>query len=221
MLKVPNTIIKDSHILVLGSAPKPAIPACIDKKWQIVCVNASGWSAHQLKLPTPLLTVLSGHVLTKSTVEASREALRNLETKQLLLITYGASETDARKSLQSLSYSYEELITIDRIERAKIIQKVVRNSEVDGFKGKKPSNGIFAAIYCLYHGAREVVLAGFSLEQNNKYNYTSASHGVRNHIETDIKALNTFAQCGAPIYTSESSIAEHTNVSIVSSIHFS
>ena len=200
--------------LILGSAPNPQLPSGQLNKMNLVCVNGSGWSAKQLGLLTPELTVMGGSILTKPSAEASREAIKSLKTRKLLLIEYEVTLAEAREILIRLDYQYEELQVIRYKRRAGIIKAATGKNLGYGHNDKsKISNGLFAACFSLYQGAPEVILSGISLNSNG-HNYSNTLQ-IRSHVVPDKEAIIAMYRRQLPIRTSEPELAELIGIDLV------
>lgn len=202
--------------VVLGSAPNPTLIDKHLKEAKLVCVNASGYCAAKLGLPTPDVTVMSGYMVqdTEDAVKvATKESIRNLKTSELVWIERGVHFTEAQGRLAALGYQYQYLQLIDHEQRAKIICAVTGESLGEASGDKKVSTGLFAASLAFYRGASQVVLAGISLNAGG-YEYCS-SERPRKHVTADSRAIAAMKRLGLPIKTSEPGLAMATGIELV------
>lgn len=202
--------------IVLGSAPNPTLVDGQLKGAKLVCVNASGYCAAKLGLPTPDLTVMSGYMVQKTTdtVKATtRESIRNLKTTELVWIERGVSFADAKGRLAGLDYKYEKLKLINHQQRSRIISAVTGKNLGEESGDKKISTGLFAVSLAFYRGASQVVLTGISLNTGG-YEYFSTDQ-PRKHIAADKQVISAMKRLGLPIKTSEPSLAIETGIELV------
>jgi hypothetical protein len=200
--------------LVLGSAPNPGLPTKPFDSLALVCVNGSGWSAKQLALPTPDLTVMSGGTLILPQEAKTRECLRGLKTKTLLVITVGVQPTQATQILSELDYTYERIEYMNYDERARVIKAVTAKNLGRGDREtNKISNGLFAACLAFYRGAPEVILAGISLSSDGRAYSTSLDR--RFHVKPDGAAISAMHQRKLRLHTSEPDLAQICGIDLV------
>lgn len=115
----------------------------------------------------------------------------------------------ARILLQYRAARIGRLLRIAKRDRnamvEELLQATVKGVGADG----KPSNGIIAACFGLYHGVPEVVLAGVSLTTHgHAYNKAGSK---RQHIAEDAFVLRKFAE-NPRIATIEPDLAEATGI---------
>jgi hypothetical protein len=169
--------------LVVGSAPNPVGPvlANIDAT---VCINGSGWAARKMGVICPELTVISSRVTRpdQAVRAATMSVLNGLQTRHLMLIDVDNETDRACKALDAAGLTYENLLLVGPLERAAIVGAVCGAELGWGASRDRISNGVFAITLPVWAGAREVVLAGFSLEGGHSY----ISHGTkRGHLSAD------------------------------------
>lgn len=198
--------LKPGPCLVLGSAPDPVFPADFGDDWNLVTVNASQASAVANGLPKPDITVLSGIMLGNLGVNIdAKAALRNLDTKLMLLIERGTTATAARKIFDSFNYRFDDLVSIRNSQRAKIIKNVTGKDLCQEVDGAKISTGLFAIALCLHLKSPRVVATGFSLSKNG-HAYSSSNYR-RRHVDIDAAAINLLIAQGFPIVTPDSTFS--------------
>jgi hypothetical protein len=187
----------------------------------LVCVNSSGWSAKQLGLDTPTLTVMRKRKLIKPQKEPDRRAIRGLRTTHLLLLSQGydpdvATMIPYRRVLRDLHYRYETLTALSHDARARIIEDVTGRAFGVGRKDEtKISNGLFCACLAHYFEAERVVLAGFSLEDG--LSYVATPH-ERFHVKPDSEAIEQMITRGLPLCTSEPALARATDLPLIEAV---
>lgn len=194
--------------IVIGSAPNSRIvqPGASDR---VICVNGSGWAAKAAGIVNPDLTIMAGHSLRGNTEvrEATVSAMHGARTAHLLLLEAGVSMADAITALDEAEMRYDELSTVNSVERAAIIGQAWGQEIPLGprtTKNDRPSNGIFAASIAVWAGASEVILCGFSLSGGHAYidgdtprehiggdrNFFSLARRLNCRIRTTSDALN-------------------------------
>jgi len=187
--------------LVLGSAPCPEMPAGFDRTWVFMTVNASQSSVRS-RDAQPDLTVMSDCMLADSPANmAAKDAIRNNKTGRLILIERGITIADAKKTLQALNYSCDELMVMDHWQRSRVTHRVLGEYVAAGCGGQKISTGVFAALLAYFLGADPVVLSGFSFSMDG-HAYNTFRH-KRNHIIVDQAALSLARKKGLPFYAAE------------------
>lgn len=134
--------------VVLGSAPNPTLP---DVSWddaKLVCVNASGWTAKNLGLPIPYLTVMTGSSVTKNNefTNAACKALSGLSTHELVVIEFGAKLPYVRKRLAAIDYHYESVAAMSRDGYADIVLEVI-GEDLGRSKQRNPPSSRIRAIW--------------------------------------------------------------------------
>jgi hypothetical protein len=163
-------LFRDRRCLVVGSAPQPMSPdlAGIDAT---VCINGSGWSARMMGISRPELTVISSRVTRpdQRVRSATMDVLNGLETQHLMLIDVNEETEMARKALDAAGIRYEKFLRVEPLERAAIVGEVCGVEFGLGVAKDRVSNGVFAITLPIWAGAREVVLAGFSVEGGHSY----------------------------------------------------
>lgn len=159
--------------IIIGSAPNSRIPDLTPND-RVFCVNASGWLAARAGIARPDLTVIVGWTLrpVREVRRATIDAMRGLETDNLVFVESGAPEEEARSILADIGFQYQTFLKIDAIERAAIMGEAW-GQEIALGRGTKqddrPSNGVFAAALAIWADAEELVLCGFSLGGGKAY----------------------------------------------------
>lgn len=161
-------LVRGRICLVLGSAPDGIAPAQFDV---LICINGSAWSAQQLGMPTPDISVVSEYsTLTDNSVRsATRDILENLSSQFVLFINCGKGLARGRPLLGDCGLKFESLQSISNIGRAVIIGDVCGAELGLGTRDDRVSNGVFAITLALWAGATEVIVAGISLSGGHSY----------------------------------------------------
>lgn len=214
-------------VLMLASAPDPTVPESV-MGYDIVCVNSSGRTAHTLGLPVPRLTVFGGFKLSSQRNDEDLDVLRGLHTYSLLLVRHyphyeKLTNTQARRRISNMGYTYEHFESISLAGRAQVINAVKQSRE--GLFGvaqymllgqkriERPTNGIFAVCLALYLGAPEVVVAGMSLRRQG-HSYSTAGR-PRLQTDQDAQVLRALVALGLPVRTTEADLARDTGVPLI------
>lgn len=187
--------------LIVGSAPGISLPD-MSRIDAVICMNGSGITARHLGIPDPDLTVMTG-VLTVPKGKQMRietiEMLGGLKTGHLLLHrARGGSLDRALDIVRSAGYTYDNCTMLSDSEYAAIATAVVPPMHVLTKGMGRISTGIFATTVALWAGARDIVLAGFSLSGGHSY-----LHGdtPRNHKSADAAFFSDAVQRRMPIET--------------------
>jgi hypothetical protein len=223
-------------LLVLGSKPDPALPerAAIDA---IACANASGRSAAQHGLPTPVLTAVSA-ILTSGQASArhSLRALRGLRTGTLHVLPrherggpawrrlwrrarhFRMEPAWCRLRLRAAGYAWERFETRPLAEYHALVSELCGDDpELRAQIARKhPSTGVFAVALAIADGRFDrVVVAGMSFELTHAYgpNPEIAERGTAasKHADTDVMVLSRLARRHA-LFTTEPVVAERTGL---------
>ena len=169
-------ILSGKHCLIIGAGPHFALAphdVCF-------CVKGAVWSASQLGIDKPHLTLAVGWAFLANTEirKASLEAMRGRRTETLLFLESGADQSLAAETLAALSFSYDQFLAVSSLERAVIIGGVCGEDIVIGDFNNRPSNGLFAVAIAMWAGA-SVTLTGFS--RGGGHAYAEALH-TRLHL---------------------------------------
>jgi hypothetical protein len=169
--------------LVVGSAPNPVSPD-LSQIDATVCINGSGWAARTMGVACPDLTVISSRVTRpdQHVRSATMNVLNGLETQHLMLIDVNEETETARKALDAAGIRYRNFLSVEPLERAAIVGEVCGTELGWGVSKDRISNGIFAITLPIWAGAKEVVIAGFSVEGGHSY---VAGNTKRQHLAAD------------------------------------
>lgn len=203
--------------MILGSAPNPTIPYSAIGRSKLVCVNASGFMGNKLQLPIPDVTIMSGYMAVPPSNEietATRNAIRNLKTKELVWIDRGCTFADAKARLGKLDYQYESVTVFTHEERAQIVKDVTGEDLATQSRDRKISTGLFAVCFALYRGASEVIMSGISLSTGS-YGYCQLPK-ARKHVMPDQTAIAKLLDAQLPIKTAEKALSEMTGLPLIS-----
>jgi len=225
-------------LLVLGSKPDPALPPRSDVD-AVACANASGRSAADLGLPSPVLTAMSA-VLTSGQPSGrhSLRALRGLRTEVLHMLPRhdrGGSAAKRlwrrarnfrmepfwfRARLRAGGYRWERFETRPLAAYHELVLSLCGNDpELRAqFARKHPSTGVFAVALALADGRFDrVIVAGMSFELTHAYgdNPEIAARGTTasKHADTDVMVLARLARRGG-LFTTEPIVAARAGVPI-------
>lgn len=212
------TRVRGRSCLVLGSAPDPTPPRLpLASGTAVFCVNCAGYSASQLGLATPEVTLLRSKKLIHPDKEPDRRALRGLTTRHLVLVQSddaGSPLDTYIDRLAELDFRYDALSAMSIEHRAAVVEHVTGRPLGRGRREtSKSSSGIAAACIALFLGAREVVLAGFSLDSAG-LSYVSGP-SARHHVKPDREALVHMRAAGLPMRTTEPRLAELTGLPLI------
>jgi len=225
-----------STLLVLGSKPDPVLPerSAIDA---VACANASGRSAADHGLPTPVLTAMSA-VLTSGQASGrhSLRALHGLRTERLVMLPRherggGAAKRLWRRvrqfrmepawfraRLRAAGYRWQRFETRPLAEYHELVLRLCDDDPAlrAQFARKHPSTGVFAVALGLADGRfGRVIVAGMSFELTHAYgvNPEIAERGsaASKHADTDVMVLERLARRG-DLFTSEPIVAERAGV---------
>jgi hypothetical protein len=228
-------------LLVLGSKPDPALPPR-DGFDALACANASGRSAAQHGLPTPLFTVISA-IVTSGKQAPNRlalDALAGLGTHTLYfyprpvrghgplgrgfnaLRSFRTSALYFRSRVRSLPYRFERFEN-PGLERYHAMLAELCDHEpelVARVRAKQPSSGMLAlAIGLGWHHFERFVLSGFSFEITHAYadNPLIAERGSASskHAETDIALLRHLSRRFETIYTTEPTVHQRAGIPLL------
>ena len=192
--------LSDRPWLILGAAPKPAIPDPLPANVAHVHVKYSGHSAVKNGLPPADLTLL----LHKTTAKD----VAGLEIRNVLRMRRRLSRLTRLTRRVGVAGLGESVITHD--ERDQFILCVVGSLFASGGRDQRPSNGVAMICYALAMGVPRIVVAGVSLEADG-YDYDPSIRNRRHQAE-DRAALREIAKRGLPVETTETALAEMTGL---------
>jgi hypothetical protein len=115
-----------------------------------------------------------------------RSRLAGLYSEMVLFVEVGGGAQEAESELSRLSFNYRDFLAISPIERAAIVREVCGSNFGIGKRDERISNGVFAIVIALWAEARQVEIAGFSLDGG--YSYATKVER-RNHLIGDIACL--------------------------------
>jgi len=227
-------------LLVLGSKPEPRLPPpnAVDA---VACANASGFSAAQLGLPAPALTVMSA-VLTDGG-EAGRlriAALQGLATGRLIYFPRRPKGRTAlrrlwnrwrerrqrpavlQRALQGVGYRWGRFEPVAPDHFVKLIGGLTGDDAGlnDQMRRKHPSSGIMALAAGIADGRWDrFVVAGFSFELTQAFapdpNIARRGTARSLHGDTDVLVLAALAARLGTVFTTEPVVAERAGVPLL------
>lgn len=230
-----------STLLVLGSKPNPALPPQADYD-DLACANASGRSACQHGLPTPIYTVMSS-ILTSERQKANTlalKALAGLKTKTLYLYPrppYRGSPLKKvlhdlkfiktkpfyfKRKLKSLQYEFDHFVDEPLQFYVDWVMALCDHDAdvVDLVNRKLPSTGMVAiALGVGERGYERVIVSGFSFEITHAYaaNPLIDQRGTAGskHADTDVAFLRHLSNKYRSIYTTERVVSERCGIPLL------
>jgi hypothetical protein len=188
--------------LVFGSAPNPRLPSVLPPGFVLACINNSGQTARTCGLPDPDLTIRAEH--------KSWDEVRGLSGRAVLWISSRPLFFTKRK------YPAWRQFSAGAIRRLKPERRDASIAAALGYaidRANRPSNGVFAIILALRHGAAEVIVSGLSLTASG-HSYNELGE-ARKQIEADRRALQVLASKGLAVRTSEKELAMLTSLPFV------
>ena len=188
----------DGPVFVLGSAPDPVPLRDRSRKWTLATVNGSQTVAAAWGLRPELTLFGLSFVHTTPANAEARKVLSGKGTHQLLCIGARKHYFHYKRLTRELGYTYDRLTIMTPKDRADITRRLIGVSDDETGRA---SNGIFLALLCLYLGAPQVVMGGFSLTQHgHAYN----DKGLRReHIDADRAVLALALKAGLRIATND------------------
>lgn len=176
-------LLAGQRCLVLGSAPGATRPD-MSRMNATICINGSGWTAREMGVDKPSLTVFSSRNTRpdKLVREATMSVLNGLKTDHLLLIDVADEMEVARAAIDAAGLQYDQFSCVTPLERAAIVGEVCGIELGLGIARDRISNGVFAITLPIWAGAFEVVLAGFSTGGGHAYLDTATGRG---HLTAD------------------------------------
>lgn len=223
-------------LLVLGSKPEPALPdpGEIDA---VACANASGRSAADRGLPSPVLTAISA-VLTSGQASGrhSLRALAGLRTGTLHLLprherggplgkrlwrrarNFRMEPGWARLRLRAAGYRWERFETRPLAGYHELVLRLCGDDPAlrAQFARKHPSTGVFTVALGLADGRFDrVIVAGMSFELTHAYGenpeIVERGTAASKHGDTDVMVLSRLARRGN-LFTTEPIVAARAGV---------
>ena len=198
----------DRPWFVLGSAPEPTIPTDIADRAALVCINNAAATAARLGLPPPSLTFRN-----------PAKEWNSVAGIKLPLVLWVSNKSPWGIFWAKLFFAKArvgEIRAMSKNDRTALFTHVLGTDLSGVGQLHKPSTGIFAALYGLFMGAPEIVLAGLSMERDG-YSYGSLP-GIQKHREEDRLALRILAERYPQVSTTERDVSEQTGVPLFSSV---
>lgn len=227
-----------STLLLLGSKPNPVIPSKGSYD-AVACANASGYSAKNYDLKSPVFTVIAASSLMSSNESAkkARKNLRGLSTNQVFIYP-SKQEFNFLRLLRKL-YRANLKSSYLEIKRHKLFTYLILKTL--GYKFKhysymsrqkyqslfdiaplklneyNPSTGIVA----LMIGVKQfkfdtIIISGFSFETNHIYDEKVDVIPVYNrHFEFDSLTIKSLYSKGVKIITTEKTVSEICDIPLI------
>ena len=228
------------RILVLGSKPDPSLPS--DRTFDAVfCANASPFSAAQLDLPAPDLTVMTALLTDGSKAGQKRiEALSGLHTNRLLYYPrpdksrsmfdrgwraikhWRMTPWMLKHALKQVDFTFQEFVYQPVEHYQDLIVRLCHNGEEiqAQLQSKAASSGLVAIALALAEpNVEEVIVSGFSFELTQAFgidpNIDLRKTATSKHRDTDVTILSEFVR-HHPIRTSELGVNQATKMPLIS-----
>ncbi|WP_405030213.1 membrane-anchored protein [Mycoplana sp. BE70] len=202
----------DGPVVVVGSAPTSNRPAGFDERFRVITVNGSQMVTAKWGMEKPDITFMMFNQVRGDNTNALevRRVLKGQRTGALYVLLWREGLHSLREGLQAFDYQYDDLRLIDRYQRMALLDRLcgLKSDELD--REYKCSNGIYAALFALYNGARAVILTGISPQANGHvYNQENLP---RFHKDMDQKALQALRDRRYPIFTADPDVAELSGI---------
>jgi len=195
-----TNVFRSTDVLVLGSAPHPALPEFAEDML-LVCCNGSAANAKRLGLKGPAMTVVDFELIDPK-IAFSKSVRSDILTSKILadlhlgILVATQSNSTAGGAPEILGARYDRYVSIDRFARRKILDVVSGTDKLErDARFSLCSTGAFAVALSLFLGARSVSIAGFTLAmspdddaQMHFYDASSKPTGerdTRNHSMAD------------------------------------
>ena len=207
-----HNLFGERRCLVLGSAPGVLCPD-LSRIDATVCINGSGWTAREIGIDRPDLTVFSSRNTRpdKRVREATMAVLNGLKTRHLMLIDVNDEMQVARAAIDAAGLQYAEFSCVDPLERAAIVGEVCGIELGLGIARDRISNGIFAVTLPIWAGASEVILAGFSVEGGHAYLDNTTGRG---HLTADTEFFKLAPRLARRVTTTSQQLHDRFGIQI-------
>ncbi len=186
--------LKGTDVLILGSAPNPALPHDY-KNRVLVCCNGSAANVKQLGLSDPVMTVVDFELIDANEALSKDVRSKIINGKLLSNLSLGyLVATQSNNAMggkpELLNAEYCGYLPINRFTRRKIIDIITGTNMIERkISLSLCSTGGFAVALSLFLGARSVSIAGFThLFTGEKH---SQMHFYDRVFETSSNELNT------------------------------
>lgn len=159
--------LKDSDVLVLGSAPHPVLPECAEDML-LVCCNGSAANAKRLGMKSPVLTVVDFELIDPD-IAFSKSVRSDIIKGKILadlhlgILVATQSNSAIGGAPEILGAHYDRYTSIDQLARRKILNVVTGTDKLErDVRLSLCSTGAFAVALSLFLGARSVSISGFT-----------------------------------------------------------
>ncbi|SEH99846.1 hypothetical protein SAMN05216228_1015118 [Rhizobium tibeticum] len=214
--RVPDLrrLLHGRNVVVVGSAPFSTKVCGWDDSFRVLTINASQVAAEGWLTRPPDVTLMQFNQIEGPNAAAVevRRVLQHAKTGLLCVLNWRHELDRLLRGLDAFDYRYDDLMLISRHERIALMHRMTGrlNLELEG-EGKW-SNGIVGAALAINSGAANVILTGIDpLSKGHKYNSLNLS---RMHRETDLLALQIFAEQRLPVFTADPHVAQSTNLAL-------
>ena len=206
--------LRQKKVLILGSAPDPAIPDdAADRR--LICVNASPWVGNRLGLPSPDITLIDRELVCHETskakpIRAEIHDQKLLEGLLLGTLVITQSNSTPKGDPNSLGAMYDGLIWLSR-SRCKHILRTATHSHFfdDGIRGL-PSTGGMAVALAAFLGSNDIAISGVRISPSATAHDYSLTHSdepiLRNHTRSDALIVASVSHWTSSISSSEESL---------------
>lgn len=206
-------------VLVLGSAPTPALPANA-KDMLVICCNGSGANTSRLGLRNPTITVVDNELIDKD-VAFSKDVRSDIIKGKVLsglnlgILVATQSNTSRGGSPELLGGNFDKFLKIRKYTRRNILDEVTGTNLLErDNRVSLCSTGGFAVALSVYLGAKSVTISGFThlINPNQMHFYDPVSESnikvlnSRNHSLADSALITLAVINGHKIFTSEADL---------------
>lgn len=201
-----RSLVKGRRVIVFGSAPDMTPPVC-QREDITICVNGSFDNAARVGIEVPDVAFLLGLMTTRTSRQAiaTYEVLRGRAARRVHFVTGVVTLQESLRNMENAGFRYEEVSEISVHERAAVIGQVCGKELAFGRLEAYPSTGMLAVGCALLGEAREVMLAGFSLEPGHSY---VDGPTRRHHKSADQEFLRLCRQRGLPLSSTSAALAD-------------
>lgn len=228
-----------ASLLVLGSKPDPVIPpaAAFDA---VACANASGFSAAQLDLPRPTLTVMTALLTDGSAAGKARlQALAGLSTEALIYYPRPDKGGSAlarirrrcrnwrltpfmlQRALRTVGYRYERFVCYPSAYYSSLVVRLAGGGPelAARLAEKQASTGIMALAMGIDDGRFDrFLVSGFSFELTQAFtedpNIALRGTVRSRHKDSDVAVLQALAS-RHPVLTTEPVLNESAGLPLL------
>jgi hypothetical protein len=232
----------ETTILILGSKPQPRLPPP-DAYSALACANASGFSAKENELRTPLFTVVSAVLGSGKTSDRhSLAAMRGLNAGQVYFLPRPLPKTfwpRMRHRLRNWRLQapwVRHLLHRHGLRFEEFIQRPTESYDglLLGLAGggpeltrlvrhKRPSTGLVAlALGLAEHGFEHAILAGFDFTLSHAYGHNplidQRGTALSKHADTDVALLTAIQSARGCLWTSETAVCRRTGIPLLAAV---